>query len=58
MCGAILPLLQYVFMVWCLVKHRNNFTFIWSNLLSYGISYALFVSCFSLYHMVFHMPCL
>jgi hypothetical protein len=25
--GAILPLPQYVFMAWCLVKHRNNFTF-------------------------------
>jgi hypothetical protein len=27
MCGAIPPLLQYVFMAWCLVKHRDNFTF-------------------------------
>jgi hypothetical protein len=27
MCGAIPPLPQYVFMVWCLVKHRGNFTF-------------------------------
>jgi hypothetical protein len=25
--GAIPPLPQYVFMVWCLVKHRVNFTF-------------------------------
>jgi hypothetical protein len=25
--GAIPPLPQYVFMAWCLVKHRNNFTF-------------------------------
>jgi hypothetical protein len=25
--GAIPPLLQYVFMAWCLVKHRDNFTF-------------------------------
>jgi hypothetical protein len=25
--GALLPLLQYVFMAWCLVKHRDNFTF-------------------------------
>jgi hypothetical protein len=24
--GAILPLPQYVFMAWCLVKHRDNFT--------------------------------
>jgi hypothetical protein len=25
--GAIPPLLQYAFMAWCLVKHKNNFTF-------------------------------
>jgi len=25
--GAIPPLSKYVFMVWCLVKHRYNFTF-------------------------------
>jgi hypothetical protein len=25
--GAIPPLPQYVFMEWCLVKHRDNFTF-------------------------------
>jgi hypothetical protein len=25
--GAIPPLLQYVFMAWCLVKHRDSFTF-------------------------------
>jgi hypothetical protein len=25
--GAILPFPQYAFMAWCLVKHRNNFTF-------------------------------
>jgi len=25
--GAILPLPQYVFMAWCLVKHGHNFTF-------------------------------
>jgi hypothetical protein len=24
--GAILPLPQYVFMAWCLVKYRDNFT--------------------------------
>jgi hypothetical protein len=23
--GAILPLPQYAFMAWCLVKHRDNF---------------------------------
>jgi hypothetical protein len=27
MLGAIPPLPQYVFMAWCLVKHRDNFTF-------------------------------
>jgi hypothetical protein len=26
-CGAIPPLPQYVFMVWCLVKQRDSFTF-------------------------------
>jgi hypothetical protein len=25
--GAISPLPQYVFMAWCFVKHRDNFTF-------------------------------
>jgi len=25
--GAILPLPQYVFLVWCIVKHRDKFTF-------------------------------
>jgi hypothetical protein len=25
--GTIPPLLQYVFMTWCLVKHRDNFNF-------------------------------
>jgi hypothetical protein len=25
--GAIPPLPQYVFMAWCLVKHRDNFAF-------------------------------
>jgi hypothetical protein len=25
--GTISPLPQYAFMTWCLVKHRNNFTF-------------------------------
>jgi hypothetical protein len=25
--GAIPPFTQYVFMAWCLVKHRDNFTF-------------------------------
>jgi len=31
MCGAIHPLTQYVFMAWCLVEHRDNFTFTYKN---------------------------
>jgi len=27
MSGVIPPLHQYAFMTWCLVKHRDNFTF-------------------------------
>jgi hypothetical protein len=27
MSGAIPPLPEYAFMAWCLVQHRNNFTF-------------------------------
>jgi hypothetical protein len=27
MCGAMPPLTQYIFMAWCLVKHRDNFIF-------------------------------
>jgi hypothetical protein len=29
--GAIPPLPQYVFMGWCLVKHRDKFTFIFHD---------------------------
>jgi len=32
MCGAIPLFPQYVFMVWCLVKHGDNFTFCLVNL--------------------------
>jgi len=34
MSGAILPLPQYAFMVWCWVrkkKHRDDFTFKWTD---------------------------
>jgi hypothetical protein len=31
--GAIPPLPQYVFMAWCLVKHRDKFTFLYFTLL-------------------------
>jgi hypothetical protein len=30
--GPIPPLPQYVFMAWCLVKHRDNFTFTFMSL--------------------------
>jgi hypothetical protein len=30
MSGAIPPLPQYAFMAWCLVKHMDNFTFIFA----------------------------
>jgi len=31
MSGAIPPLPQYAFMAWCLVKHRDKFTFTFNN---------------------------
>jgi hypothetical protein len=31
MSGAIHPLPQYAFMAWCLVKHRDNFTFTFTH---------------------------
>jgi hypothetical protein len=34
--GAIPPLPQYVFMVWCLVKQRDNFIFLAYNELYLG----------------------
>jgi hypothetical protein len=30
--GAISPLPLHVFVVWCLVKHKDNFTFLWNKL--------------------------
>jgi hypothetical protein len=33
MSGAIHPLPQYAFMAWCLVKHRDNFTFTFFTIL-------------------------
>jgi len=37
------PLSQYVFMAWCLVKHRDNFTFL--PLLSYYAFILCSISC-------------
>jgi hypothetical protein len=34
MCVAIPPFPQYAFMVWCLVKHRDNFTFTFDSHIS------------------------
>jgi hypothetical protein len=45
---AIPPLPQYVFMAWCLIKHRDNFTFYGSGRLSFNI--AVQATVFSLLH--------
>jgi hypothetical protein len=37
--GAIPPLPQYVFVAWCLVEHRDNFTFCTFYLLPLTIFY-------------------
>jgi hypothetical protein len=29
--GAVPPLLKYAFIAWCLVKHRDNFTFTFTS---------------------------
>jgi hypothetical protein len=34
--GAIPPLPQYIFIAWCLVKHRDNFTFMFINTVPIG----------------------
>jgi hypothetical protein len=39
--GAIPLFPQYVFMVWCLVKHRDNFTFTSTFILKYLGTYSL-----------------
>jgi hypothetical protein len=36
--GAVPPLIQYVFMAWCLIKHRENFTVILPYLLLLSLS--------------------
>jgi hypothetical protein len=38
--GAIPLLPQYVFMAWCLVKHRDNFTLPFTFTLLHGICYS------------------
>jgi hypothetical protein len=39
--GAIHPLPQYVFMVWCLVKHRDNFTEILFNNFIFSVAFTV-----------------
>jgi hypothetical protein len=41
MTGAIPLLPQYAFMAWCLVKHRDNFTFILNSLSLTSVSHYL-----------------
>jgi hypothetical protein len=43
--GAVPPLPQYGFMTWCLVKHRDNFTFfLFAGEALAGDSYCYFIS--------------
>jgi hypothetical protein len=42
MLGAIPSLPQYAFMAWCLVKHRDNFTF--TSWLLYALPFSDFTS--------------
>jgi hypothetical protein len=46
--GDIPPLPQYVFMPWCLVKHRDNFAFYWER---EGGVYFMRESASSLFHL-------
>jgi hypothetical protein len=49
MTGAIPPLPQYVFMVWCLVKQRDNFTFAFTSSYSILVAKTPFIRpCFTL----------
>jgi len=45
MSGAITPLPKYVFMAWCLVKHRDNFTFIIMLYICYSLKLLIGVIC-------------
>jgi hypothetical protein len=55
MCETMSPLPQYVFMAWCLVKHRDNFTFtikLWHNR---GLIQFLFYRLISLCSILFNI---
>jgi hypothetical protein len=45
MSGDIPPLPQYAFMAWCLVKHRDNFTFTLTLLLRLYLHCCLLNAC-------------
>jgi hypothetical protein len=45
MCGSVPPLPQYIFMVRCLVKHKDNFTFT-SECISKNINFSFEYSCY------------
>jgi hypothetical protein len=46
--GAIFPLPQYVFMPWCLLKHRDSFTFFTLEML-FKVPFDFFVAPFMFY---------
>jgi hypothetical protein len=46
--GAIHPLFQYVFVAWCLVKHRGNFTITFTIINMYKMYDALYSVCIQL----------
>jgi hypothetical protein len=37
--GTLPPLPQYVFMAWCVVKHRDNFTFTFKLVCGYPLAH-------------------
>jgi hypothetical protein len=41
--GAIPPLPQYLFMMWCVVKHRNNFAFYFTLALKYSLHFIIII---------------
>jgi hypothetical protein len=46
--GSVPPLPQYVFMAWCLVKHRDNFTFYLTFYIVDGVEFTLNYFCIEL----------
>jgi hypothetical protein len=54
--GAIPPLPQYIFMAWCLVKHRNNFTFTLPHIVQYTADLTSWIDLYALFHHVIGLP--